>query len=124
MSEGERSSCRLDQRLTNGVEETVDGEIPGLARLSIAKSDGGEEIAVSLGLNRLRVPEDGDLGVSEETLGHDLGGAENVATNDNVDVGSVLQAIEVSVYRGSCSTSRNLPWSSTCPPRKPNLLHR
>lgn len=30
--------------------------------------------------------------MSEETLGHDLGGAENVATDDDVDVGSVLQS--------------------------------
>jgi hypothetical protein len=39
------------------------------------------------------VPEDGDLGVVDQTLGHDLGGAELVATNENVDVRSVLGEI-------------------------------
>lgn len=85
-------SDRWCSTLTDGVEETVDGKIPSLARLGIAEGDGGEEIAVSLGLNGLRVPKDGDLGVSKKTLGHDLGGAENVATNNDVNVGGVLQS--------------------------------
>lgn len=41
-------------------------------------------------VGRTYVPHDSNLGMSEESLGHDLGGPKFVLSNKNVDVRGVL----------------------------------
>lgn len=76
--------------VADGVEETVDVELLGLLGLHVLDGEGLQEFTVTAGLGGNCVPEDSDLGVRDETLGHDLGSAELVTADEDVDVGGVL----------------------------------
>lgn len=102
---------KMTVRLTNSVEETVDGEIGDLTSLGVADCDRLEKVlrrhgavsqrgredsdeertyTIPLGLDGLRVPENRDLGVRQQSLRHDLGGPELVSSDEHVDVRRVL----------------------------------
>lgn len=98
--------------LTNSVEETVDLELALLTGLGVFELEALKEVAVALALGRdglyistyhqakprreTHVPEDSDLGVRGQPLGHDFGRAELVTADKNVDVGTVFGQVCVS----------------------------
>jgi len=73
--------------VTDGVEQSVDIHGALLLGDGILELEGLEQLAITLALNGGSVVEDGDLGVAGKTVGHDLGGAKLVATDEDVDVG-------------------------------------
>lgn len=76
--------------MTDGIEETVDGEVLLLASKDVADAEIVEQITVTLALDGHGVPEDGDLGVREEAFCHDLGCTELAAADEHVHVRAVL----------------------------------
>lgn len=104
---------RLDESsgglVADSVEETVDREVSDLTSLGVLDGKRRKDLTVTLGLgsNSLNthellhiflrddetityVPEDGNLGVRSESLGHDLGSSELVPSDEDVDVRTVL----------------------------------
>lgn len=93
--------------VTDGVEETVDGEVAGFVGLEVSDGERLEEVAVALaflgdGLSErlarntrrlgktTHVPKNRDLWVVDQPLGHDLGRSEFTPTNEDVNVTSIL----------------------------------
>lgn len=73
--------------VTDGIEQTVDIHGALLLGDSILELKGLEQLAITLALDGGSVVKDGDLGVVGKTVGHDLGGAKLVATDEDIDVG-------------------------------------
>ena len=76
--------------VSDGVEETVDGEVLLLTSEDVLDAEVVEQIAVTLALDCDGVPEDGHFGVVHQALRHDLGRTKLAPANEDVNVRAVF----------------------------------